>query len=133
MGLFSGKTGLIMGVANDRSIAWAISEALYAEGAELAFTHLPSPSNQRRVHDLVDARSPRVVVPCDVQRDEDILAVVAAVKEAYGRLDFPSTRSPSPRRRSCGSPTCKPAGRAGIWQWTSASTASWRCAGRPRR
>ena len=88
MGLFSGKTGLIMGVANDRSIAWAISEALYAEGAELAFTHLPSPSNQRRVHDLVDARAPRVVVPCDVQCDEDVAAVAAAVKEAYGRLDF---------------------------------------------
>ncbi len=88
MGLFSGKTGLIMGVANDHSIAWAISEALYAEGAELAFTHLPSPSNQRRVHALVDAHAPRVVVPCDVQRDEDILATLAAVNEAYGRLDF---------------------------------------------
>ena len=88
MGLFSGKTGLILGVANDHSIAWAISEALYAEGAELAFTHLPSPSNHRRVHELVDSHAPRVVVPCDVQRDEDVAAVLAAVKQAYGRLDF---------------------------------------------
>ena len=88
MGLFSGKTGLIMGVANDHSIAWAISEALYAEGAELAFTHLPSPSSHRRVHELVDSHAPRMVVPCDVQQDEDIAATLAAVQEAYGRLDF---------------------------------------------
>ena len=46
MGMFAGKIGLVMGVANDRSIAWAMSEALYAEGAELAFTHLPSPSSR---------------------------------------------------------------------------------------
>ena len=47
MGLFSNKIGLVMGVANDHSIAWAMSEALYAEGAELGFTHLPSPSGER--------------------------------------------------------------------------------------
>ena len=41
MGLFTGKKGLVLGVANDRSIAWNISEALFAEGAELGFTHLP--------------------------------------------------------------------------------------------
>ena len=49
MGLLSKKVGLIMGLANDHSIAWGLSEALYAAGAELAFTHLPSPSNERRV------------------------------------------------------------------------------------
>ena len=54
MGMFAGKIGLVMGVANDRSIAWAMSEALYAEGAELAFTHLPSPSSERRVRKLVE-------------------------------------------------------------------------------
>ncbi len=57
MALFSGKIGLVMGVANDHSIAWAMSEALYAEGAELAFTHLPSPSGERRVRRLVDPRA----------------------------------------------------------------------------
>jgi enoyl-[acyl-carrier protein] reductase I len=88
MGLFSGKIGLVMGVANDRSIAWSISEALYKEGAELAFTHLPSPSSQRRVSRLTEAHSPKIVLPCDVQKDEDIARVFGAVEESYGRLDF---------------------------------------------
>lgn len=88
MGMFSDKIGLVMGVANDRSIAWAMSEALYAEGAELAFTHLPSPSGERRVRQLVDARRPKVLVPCDVQNDADIDRVFAAVRETYGKLDF---------------------------------------------
>jgi enoyl-[acyl-carrier protein] reductase I len=88
MGLFNGKTGLVMGVANDHSIAWAMSEALYAEGAELAFTHLPSPSGERRVRRLVESHAPRLVLPCDVARDEDIAGVFEAVRAAYGRLDF---------------------------------------------
>lgn len=88
MGMFSGKTGLVMGVANDRSIAWAITEALYAEGAELAFTHLPGPSSERRVRKLVDSHSPKVVVPCDVQKDEEIAKVFKAVGEAHVKLDF---------------------------------------------
>jgi enoyl-[acyl-carrier protein] reductase I len=88
MGLFTGKTGLVMGVANDRSIAWAMSEALYAEGAELAYTHLPSPSSQRRVTRLVEAQNPKVVLPCNVQNDEDLAQVFRAVEQAHGKLDF---------------------------------------------
>lgn len=88
MGMFSGKTGLVMGLANDRSIAWAMSEALYAEGAELGFTHLPSPSSERRVRGLVESHQAKLVMPCDVQRDEDIVRVFDAAKETYGRLDF---------------------------------------------
>lgn len=88
MGLFSGKIGLVMGIANDRSIAWAMTEALVAEGAELAFTHLPSPSNERRVHQLVDPLAPKVLVPCDVQKDDDITRVFEAIRAAHGRLDF---------------------------------------------
>ena len=88
MGMFSGKTGLVMGLANDRSIAWAMSEALYAEGAELGFTHLPSPSGERRVRNLVEPRGARLIMPCDVQRDEDISRVFDVAKETYGRLDF---------------------------------------------
>lgn len=88
MALFDGKIGLIMGVANDRSIAWSIAEALWAEGAELALTHLPSPSSQRRVTRLVEPRAPRLVLPCDVQKDDDIARVFEAVAATYGRLDF---------------------------------------------
>ena len=86
--MFSGKIGLVMGVANDRSIAWAISRALYAEGAELAFTHLPGPSSKRRVMELLAPHDPKVVVPCNVQNDEDIAQVFDAVRNTYGRLDF---------------------------------------------
>jgi enoyl-[acyl-carrier protein] reductase I len=88
MGMFSGKVGLVMGVANDRSIAWAMSQALYAEGAELAFTHLPSPSSERRVKDLVAPYDPKIVLPCEVRKDEDIARVFDAIRDVYGRLDF---------------------------------------------
>ncbi len=86
--MFTGKIGLVLGVANDRSIAWSISETLYGEGAELAFTHLPSPSNQHRVRELTAPHSPKIVLPCNVQNDGDIAAVFDAVHDIYGRLDF---------------------------------------------
>jgi enoyl-[acyl-carrier protein] reductase I len=86
--MFAGKIGLIMGVANEWSIGWAISQALYAQGAELAFTHLPSPSNQRRVTTLVAAHGPKVVLPCDVQKDADVARLFAEIGKVYGRLDF---------------------------------------------
>jgi enoyl-[acyl-carrier protein] reductase I len=88
MGLLTGKIGLVMGIANDRSIAWAMTESLIAEGAELAFTHLPSPSGQRRVRQLVEPLAPKVLVPCDVQNDQDVDRLFDAVRQAYGRLDF---------------------------------------------
>jgi enoyl-[acyl-carrier protein] reductase I len=88
MALFDGKIGVVMGVANDRSIAWAISQALYAEGAELAFTHLPGPSSERRIRQLLDQRQPKIVLPCDVQKEEDIARVFEAVREAYGKIHF---------------------------------------------
>jgi enoyl-[acyl-carrier protein] reductase I len=88
MSMFAGKIGLMMGVANEWSIGWAISQALYAQGAELAFTHLPSPSNERRVTALVKDHGPKVVTPCDVQKDGDIARVFEEIGRAYGRLDF---------------------------------------------
>lgn len=88
MGMFSGKVGLVMGVANDRSIAWSMSESLYAEGAELAFTHLPGDRSARRVKQLVDPRGAKICVPCDVQKDEEVVAVFDACKKTYGKLDF---------------------------------------------
>jgi enoyl-[acyl-carrier protein] reductase I len=88
MGMFTGKTGLVLGVANERSIAWAISKALFDEGSELAFTHLPGPSSERRIRRLVESQHPQLVLPCDVQRDEDVVRVFDAVEETYGKLDF---------------------------------------------
>ena len=88
MALFADKIGLVMGVANDRSIAWAMSQALYAEGAELAFTHLPSPTSERRVRELVDPHGPKIVLPCNVQKDDDIARVCDAIRDVYGRFDL---------------------------------------------
>ena len=88
MNLFSGKIGLVMGVANERSIAWAISQALYAEGAELAFTHLPIPTHEHRTRKIVEPHRPKIVMPCDVQKDENIAQLFDAVRNVYGRLDF---------------------------------------------
>jgi enoyl-[acyl-carrier protein] reductase I len=88
MAMFSNKIGLVMGVANERSIGWAISRALHAEGAELAFTHLPSPSNERRVRELVKEYEPKVVMPCDIQKDADIARLFDEIRSVYGRLDF---------------------------------------------
>lgn len=88
MGLFTGKKGLILGVANDRSIAWNISEALFAEGAELGFTHLPGERNERRVRQLVEPHGAKMLTSCDVTKDEAIDNVFAQAKSTYGTIDF---------------------------------------------
>ncbi len=88
MGLFTGKTGLVLGVANEYSIAWAISEKLLAEGAELGFTHLPGPKMERRVRKLAEPINAKVITPCDVQKDEEIAAAFAVAGATFGKLDF---------------------------------------------
>ncbi len=87
MGLFTGKKGLVLGVANDFSIAWAISQKLLAEGAEIGFTHLPGEKMERRVKKVIPPET-KFVHPCDVGKDEDIAAAFAKAKEVYGKLDF---------------------------------------------
>ena len=61
---------------------------LLAEGAELAFTHLPGPSSERRIAELVGPHKPKIVLPCDVQKDEDVTRVFNEILEVYGRLDL---------------------------------------------
>src|SRR3954451_22253602 len=88
MGLFSGKKGVVLGVANDFSIAWAITQKLLAEGAEIGFTHLPGDKMERRVRKLTDPIGARMLVPCDVQKDEDVARTFEVARETYGSLDF---------------------------------------------
>lgn len=92
MGLFTGKKGLVLGIANDRSIAWAITEYLHREGAEIAFTHLPDsgdrPKNQNKVAKLVEPIGSKFLVPCDVCNDEHIAALMTKAGEAFGKIDF---------------------------------------------
>jgi enoyl-[acyl-carrier protein] reductase I len=92
MGLFTGRRGLVLGIANERSIAWAITENLHREGAEMGFTHLPDtgdrPKNQNKVTKLVDPIGSRFLMPMDVCNDEHIAAVIAKAVETFGKLDF---------------------------------------------
>jgi enoyl-[acyl-carrier protein] reductase I len=88
MGMFSGKKGLVLGVANDFSIAWAITRKLLDEGAEVGFTHLPGDKMERRVRKLADPIGAKLITPCDVQKDEDVARVFDEAKETYGSLDF---------------------------------------------
>jgi enoyl-[acyl-carrier protein] reductase I len=86
-GLMQGKRGLIMGVANDHSIAWGIAQALAAHGAELAFTY-QGEALGKRVKPLAQSIGARLVLPCDVEDLASVDAAFAALKEAWGALDF---------------------------------------------
>jgi len=85
--LMSGKRGLIMGVANDRSIAWGIAKAIHAQGGELAFTY-QGEALERRVRPLAESVGSSTVLPCDVTDDASADAVFAAIEEQWGGLDF---------------------------------------------
>jgi enoyl-[acyl-carrier protein] reductase I len=85
--LMAGKKGLIMGVANDRSIAWGIAKAVHGQGAELAFTY-QGDALKKRVEPLAESAGSDFVVPCDVTDPPSMDAVFAAINERWGKLDF---------------------------------------------
>ncbi|ACB93985.1 enoyl-ACP reductase FabI [Beijerinckia indica] len=86
-GLMAGKRGLIMGVANDHSIAWGIAKALAAQGAELAFTH-QGESLGKRVRPLAEKLGSSLVLPCDVEDLASVDAVFASLQAHWTHLDF---------------------------------------------
>jgi enoyl-[acyl-carrier protein] reductase I len=85
--LMKGKRGLIMGVANNRSIAWGIAKAVAAQGAEVALTY-QGDALKKRVVPLAAELGSDVVLPCDVTDAASMDAVFAALKEKWGQLDF---------------------------------------------
>ena len=85
--LLTGKQGLIMGVANDRSLAWGIARASHAHGAELAFT-FQGDALKKRVEPLARSIGSDFTVPCDVTDAASMDAVFEAIKQRWGRLDF---------------------------------------------
>jgi enoyl-[acyl-carrier protein] reductase I len=87
MGLMSGKRGVVFGVANDMSIAWGIAQQLSEHGAELAFTYL-NESLEKRVRPLAEQLGSKVILPCDVSKDEDIEAVFEELRKQWGNIDF---------------------------------------------
>src|SRR5262249_44142591 len=86
-GLMAGKRGLVMGVANDRSIAWGIARTVAAQGAELAFTYQGEPL-LKRVRPLVESVGSDILLECDVADDASIDRVFAALAQRWDRLDF---------------------------------------------
>ncbi len=98
MGFFEGKKGLILGVANDRSIAWSIAKRIIDEGGECGFSHLPDREddekqrNKRRVEKamkkLGDDYQPAFLEPLDVQNDEHIVSIMKTAADKFGQLDF---------------------------------------------
>lgn len=85
--LMAGKRGLVMGVANDKSIAWGIARAAAAQGAELAFTY-QGEALEKRVRPLAASVGSDLVLPCDVLDEASIDATFAALQERWGKLDF---------------------------------------------
>ena len=85
--LMAGKRGLVMGVANDRSIAWGIAKAVADQGAELAFTY-QGEALERRVKPLAESVGSDLLVPCDVTDDASLDAAFAEIGARWGSLDF---------------------------------------------
>src|SRR5580704_9009990 len=85
--LMKGKRGLVMGVANDHSIAWGIAKVLAAQGAELAFTY-QGEALGKRVKPLAEQLGVPLVLPCDVEDIASVDAVFKALREKWGQLDF---------------------------------------------
>ena len=87
MSLVKGKKGLIMGVANDRSIAWGIAKKLSENGAELAFTYLGD-ALKKRVTPLAESVNSRFLLNCNVENKDDIIKTFQEIKNKWGQLDF---------------------------------------------
>ena len=85
--IMAGKKGLIMGVANDRSIAWGIAKAVHAQGASLAFTY-QGEAFGKRVRPLAESVGSDMLVDCDVTNEASVEATFATLAERWGRLDF---------------------------------------------
>jgi len=86
-GIMTGKRGLIMGVANDYSIAWGIAQALHKQGAELAFTYLGDPI-KKRIEPLAKEVDSTICVPCDVADEASIDAAFKQLGQVWPTIDF---------------------------------------------
>ncbi len=85
--LMQGKKGLIMGVANDRSIAWGIAKSIANQGGEIAFTY-QGDALKKRVEPLAESINSNILIPCDVTDAESMNKTFQTLKEKWGKLDF---------------------------------------------
>src|SRR5690554_4827515 len=82
-----GKKGLVMGVANDHSIAWGMAKALHAAGAELAFTY-QGESFGKRVKPLAESLGSKILIDCDVTSEDNLDQVFSTLGDEWGEMDF---------------------------------------------
>jgi len=87
MEILKGKKGAIFGVANDKSIAWGIAQMLHEAGADLAFTYAGE-ILEKRVRPLAEKIGSKIILPCDVTKDEEIKKVFQNIRQEWGGLDF---------------------------------------------
>ena len=87
MSLMEGKKGLIMGVANERSIAWGIAQKLSESGAELAFTYLGD-ALKKRVIPLAEKLNSNLTFSCDVEKKDEVIKLFEDIKSKWGQIDF---------------------------------------------
>ena len=122
---FSGKHGLIVGVANKRSISWAIAQAVARRGARLALTY--QGRFEEHVNDLSQGleQSP-LVLPCDVSSDAEIAAVFEKVDQEFGGLDFLVHGAAFAPREELEAPFVNTTAMDFAWRWTSRRTRSSR-------
>jgi enoyl-[acyl-carrier protein] reductase I len=85
--IMKGKRGLVMGVANDKSIAWGMASELHRHGAEMAFTY-QGDAFGKRVKPLAESLGAKLLIDCDVSKEEDLDRVFATIKKEWGGLDF---------------------------------------------
>ena len=85
-----GRRALVMGVANEQSIAWGIAQSLSAAGADLAFSYLPDERGraERRVQRLAETVQSELVLPCDVRNSEDLAALFNALRDHWGAMEI---------------------------------------------
>ncbi len=86
-GIMKGKRGLIMGVANDHSIAWGIAKTLHQHGAEMAFTYQDEAFG-KRLRPLAESIGAKTVIQCDAAKEDDLDRVFAQLKKEWGKIDF---------------------------------------------
>ena len=87
MPVMMGKRGLVMGVANDRSIAWGIAKAVHHHGGELAFTY-QGDALLKRINPLANSIDSDIILPCDVTDEESVDEVFSTLSEKWGKIDF---------------------------------------------
>ena len=88
--LLDGKKGIVFGLANDRSYAWYISEALFAAGAEIIFGHYPTEKNERRFRNGLKemGHESAEAYPCDVTNDQDLDRMFEQIAQKHDKIDF---------------------------------------------